>query len=93
MWRIIILLLILVVIIAQFIFRPSKVLKVVVKIIYSQVSPLRRSGIPLWASYYLGDTMYEAPPEQIKQLEENVRVIGYAMLAAPVTLLVIVLAL
>jgi|GEM_PF-5205752 len=93
MWRIGILLLVVLAIVFYFVFRPGKVLKLTATVIYSPVSPFRGSAIPLWASYYLGKTMYEVPPESVRQLEENVRAIGYAMLAVPVTLLVIVITL
>lgn len=93
MWRIGIFLLLVLAVNFHFIFRPSKILKFIATIIYSPVSPLGSSEIPLWASYYLGKTLYEVTPEPVKRLEETVRAIGYAMLAVPVTLLVIVLAL
>jgi hypothetical protein len=92
MWRIGIFLLLILAVDFHFIFRPARTLKFVAAVVYSPVSPLRRSRMPLWASYYLGKTMYEAPPETVKQLEEYVRAIGYAMLAVPVTLLGLVLA-
>ena len=93
MWRIIIFFIPLVVIIANLIFRPGKFLKVIATITYSPLSPFSNSEIPSWASYYLGKSLYEAPPESIKRLEENVRTIGFAMLAVPATLLVILIAL
>ena len=93
MWRIGIFFLLIFVVIFLFIFRSGKILRFTAAVVYSPLSPLRSSKMPLWASYYLGKTLYEAPPEQLKQLEENVRVIGYALLAVPITLLVIALAL
>jgi len=93
MWRIGIFFLVILAVIFHLIFRPGKVLKLAAGILYSPVSPLHGSSIPLWASYYLEKTVYEAPPEQVKQLEEGVRAIGYAMLAVPVTLLIVVTAL
>ncbi len=93
MWRIGIFFLVILAVIFYFIFRPGRVLKLAATIIYSPASPLHSSRLPLWASYYLGRSVYEAPPEPVKQLEEGVKAVGYAMLAVPVTLLILVIVL
>ena len=90
MWRLLILAALILWIIFFLIFRPGRVLRLMAIILYSPVSPLGRGSIPVWASYYLGKGVFEGQPTLVRNLEENLRALGYALLAVPVALAVAV---
>jgi hypothetical protein len=92
MWRIVLLGLLGSVIAILMIFRVRYLLKFLAMVLYSKVSPMGMSGnLPLWARYYLSSDDYEGPPPGIGQLEETVRIVGYTLVAIPLTLVVMVL--
>jgi hypothetical protein len=92
MWRIVLLGLLVSVIAILMIFRVRYLLKFLAMVLYSKVSPMGMSGnLPLWARYYLSSDDYEGPPPGIGQLEETVRIVGYTLVAIPLTLVVMVL--
>ena len=90
MWRLLIIVAIVVWIIFFLIFSPGRVLRLMAMILYSSGSPLGRDSTPVWASYFLGKGVFEGEPAAVRNLEEILRTLGYALLAVPVSLAVAV---
>ena len=91
MWR----LLVLIVALATFTFCmilcPKRILRLLAFGIYFPGSPLARRTIPLWASYFLNQEIFEGPPASLLRLEEEIRTVGYFLLAIPVGLGILVI--
>ena len=90
MWRLLIVVAVIVGIIFFLIFKPGRVLRFLALILYSSGSPLGREFTPVWASYFLGKGVFEGQPASVRNLEENLRTLGYSLLAVPVSLAVAV---
>ena len=91
MWR----LLLITIVVAAFIFymilRPRRILKVLASAIYFPGSPLSRRTIPIWASYFLNREIFEGPPVSLLRLEEEIRTVGYFLLAIPLGMGILVI--
>ena len=90
MWRLLIVVAIIIWVIFFLIFKPGRVLGWMAMIMYSRGSPLGRDSTPAWASYCLGKGVFEGQPASVRNLEESLRTLGYALLAVPVSLAVAV---
>ena len=91
MWR----LLLFAVVITAFIFcmilRPRRILSIVASTMYFPGSPLSKRTIPIWASYFLNREIFEGPPISLLRLEEEIKTIGYFLLAIPLGLGILVI--
>jgi hypothetical protein len=91
MWRLFILIALVLIGIYYMVFRPGRILGMVTRILYSPISPLSHRPIPPWASYYLGLGDFEGPPPSVREMEDNVKTLGYVLVAVPVALVVTVI--
>ena len=91
MWRLLVLIVVLAALILSMILRPKRILRLLAFVIYFPGSPLARRIIPLWASYFLNQEIFEGPPASLLRLEEEIRTLGYFLLAIPVGLGILVI--